>query len=175
MTKITYISTSLSLCLVFTSGLLASQDSTIIPDVDLSQTVPILVLASITPGKPNADTEQIMLKRNNDHCVLIAVRSNPNRETIDQFKTSVNCAVLSHLWRKVLDKKLLSFNLQILEKEVFDFGVKSIRLEWSDKEFKTDSKTLSWTSPIVDEADLEFVFDELAVLVNTKKLELFYF
>ena len=161
--------------MVLTSCQLASQDSAISASSDLSQTIPMLVSASITPGKPNADTEQIMLKRNNDHCVLIAVRSNPNRETIGQFNTNVNCAVLNGLWRKVLDKKLLSFNLQILEKEVFDFGVKSIQLEWSDKEFKTDSKTLSWTSPIVDEADLEFVFEELAILVNAKAFELFYF
>jgi len=146
------------------------------PFLKSSVTIPQQIKLSITPGKPNADTEQITYQREANGCVLVVNRLNASDELVASFSKKDDCVLLDKLWQKLSENGVLDFQAESLDAEVFDYGAKLIFLQWQVQgESELLSKTLSWIGPIERESELNFLFDELGEQFVESEFELYYF
>jgi hypothetical protein len=138
--------------------------------------IPQIIKTSITPGKPNADTEQIILIRKENGCALSVKRINSTNEVFADFNKDIDCVLMDAVWQKLVDRDILDFNITPLDIETFDYGERVIYLEWTHKgSVEPESKLMSWIGPIQDEASLDFIFDDMYKLYDKSEFELFYY
>jgi len=114
------------------------------------------VAVSITPGKPGAPTETVTVSWGNGKALLRSERRAEGGETLAAGEAGLDGDRLRELWQAVERNRLTEFKASEAAGQVFDFGTRSVRLEWAPRAGQArQAHAFSWIKPLDNEARVQ--------------------
>ena len=127
------------------------------------------VALAVTPGKPNAPTETVTLSRRGSDVHLRVERTNGER-VIASATAALPLRDFETVWRLVQQRDLTTFVPETVDRAVYDFGERVLRIEWqveravSDHAARTTDHRVAWTAPLASPRRIEALFHALEQL-----------
>ncbi len=126
--------------------------------------LPVLLVASITPGKPSAPTETIELRRDDEGTRLTVTRA-PVDGTPESRSVLLPAEAIERLASSPLSGALASLSDETRPDAVDDFGLREVRARL---DANADERTWRWERALVDDGPATTLFRELATVARER-------
>jgi hypothetical protein len=140
--------------------------------VSLSTLTELRVVATITPGKPDAPTEKISLTSSNTTTgvtwYLHVIRQDAQGKLLKEGSAFVAQPAVAAVWNAIESGKVRMLRPQPVTQQAFDFGERSLSLQWRAQKGEVSTHSISWDHPLAaaQEAALKSLLSELGRLAR---------
>lgn len=152
---------------------LSSEQARIASNIDSAT-----VTMTVTPGKPGAPTETISIHLAKSDPVLEVKRFHQEGDAVQSESRGITPDEFQTVWTVIEQEKLRAWLPEEEDGEVFDFGERRLRVEWSAvASSKPQVHEVAWTRPLKSQDQLRRLQEELSKLVHRhiRTVSLYYF